>query len=193
MLVPWSPPSAAVGLPGERLGFAVCAGGYRNFFGHHERGVEAHAELADDVHVFALLLGVLGFELEAAGVRDGAQVGFQLFARHADARVGNGDGARILVEGDVDGKIVLRNGDGGIGEALEIELVYCVGRVGNQLAQEDFLVGVDGVDHQVEELFALGLELLHSDPSFFGPGGCACAPCMAKRFRWRATRGSAWR
>ena len=158
----------AVGLPGEGFGLAVCAGGYGNFFGDHERGVEAHAELADDVYIFALLLGVFGLELEAAGMSDGAQVGFQLFAGHADARVGNRDGASVLVERHVDGKIVLGNGDGGVGEALEVELVNRVGCVGDKLAQEDFLVGVNGVDHQIKELFAFRFELLHSNPSFNG-------------------------
>ena len=158
----------AVGFPGERLGLAVCAGGYGNFLGNHERRIEAHAELADDVHIFALLFGVFSLELKAAGMGDGTQVGFELVARHADAGIGNGDGACVLVEGNIDGKVVLRNGDRGISKALEVELVHRVGCVGNKLAQEDFLVRVDGVDHQIEELFALSLELLHSDPSFFG-------------------------
>ena len=156
----------AIGLPGEGFGLAVCAGGYGNFFGNHERGVEAHAELADDVYVFALLFGVFGLELEAAGMSDGAQIGFQLFAGHANARVGNCDGASILVECHVDGKIILGNSDGGVGEALEVELVNRIGCVGDKLAQEDFLVGVNGVDHQIKELFAFCFELLHSDPSF---------------------------
>ena len=158
----------AVGFPGERLGLTVCAGGYGNFLGNHERRIEAHAELADDVHIFALLFGVFSLELKAARMGDGTQVGFELVARHADAGIGNGDGACVLVEGNIDGKVVLRNGDRGISEALEVELVHRVGCVGNKLAQEDFLVRVDGVDHQIEELFALSLELLHSDPSFFG-------------------------
>ena len=116
---------------------------------------------------------------------DGAQVGFQLFAGHADSCVGNRDGASVLVERHVNGEIVLGNGDGGVGEALEVELVNRVGRVGDKLAQEDFLVGVNGVDHQIKELFAFCFELLHSDPSFMAccsrlPVGTA-AGCWAGR------------
>ena len=64
--------------------------------GHHEGGVEAHAELADDVGGVlpaVLLLGQLLLELEGAAAGDGAQVLLQLLLRHADAVVGDGQGA----------------------------------------------------------------------------------------------------
>ena len=35
-----------------------------------------------------------------------------------------------------------------------------IGRVRDQLADEDFAVGVEGVDNDVEELFDLGLEFV---------------------------------
>ncbi len=46
----------------------------------------------------------------------------------------------------------------GIVERLEAQLVAGVGGVGNQFAQEDLLVAVQGVDHQVQQLLDLGLE-----------------------------------
>ena len=92
---------------------------------------------------------------------DGAQVAVQVLLRHADAVVGHGDGAGVLVEGDVDAELVLRQLDAGVGEAFEVQLVDGVRRVGDELAQEDLAVGVDGVDHQVEQLLALCLELAH--------------------------------
>ena len=49
--------------------------------GHHEGGVEAHAELADDVGGAVLLHALL--ELEGAAACDGAQVLLQLLLRHA--------------------------------------------------------------------------------------------------------------
>ena len=45
-----------------------------------------------------------------------------------------------------------------VGERLEAQLVGGVGGVGDQLAQEDLLVAVQGVDHQLEQLLHLGLE-----------------------------------
>ena len=45
-----------------------------------------------------------------------------------------------------------------VGQRLEAQLVARIRRVGDQLAQEDLLVGVQGVDHQIEELLDFGLE-----------------------------------
>ena len=104
----------------------------------------------------------------AVGMRDGAQVLVQLVLGHADAVVRNGDGARIFVEAT---RAIARCGPCRlhvlIGQAagstacpprpiaLEIEL-----------AQEDLAVGVDGVDHQVQQFLALGLELPHGGQPF---------------------------
>ena len=151
----------AVGFPGPGLVAAVGLRHHAHGLRHHERAVEAHAELADDVDVVALLLGVLLLEGHGIGMGDGAQVAIQVLLRHADAVVGHGDGAGVLVEGDVDAELVLRQLDAGVGEAFEVQLVDGVRRVGDELAQEDLAVGVDGVDHQVEQLFAFGLELTH--------------------------------
>ena len=167
----------AIGFPGPRLVAAVGLRHHAHGFGHHERAVEAHAELADDVDVVALLLGVLLLEGHGVGMGDGAQVAVKVLLRHADAVVGHGDGACVLIEGDVDAELFLRQLDAGVGEAFEVQLVDGVRRVGDELAQEDFAVGVDGVDHQVEQLLALCLELAHkcgaSFPFVLGAAGPA--------------------
>ena len=46
-----------------------------------------------------------------------------------------------------------------VGEGLVGQLVHRVAGVGDQLPQEDLLVGVDGVDHQIQQPLGLGLEL----------------------------------
>ena len=151
----------AVGLPGEGLVGAEGATHDTDLVRHHERGVEPDAELADNVHVIALVLGVLLLELLRAGVRDGAEVLVELLLGHADAVVRDGNRARVLVEGQADRERGLVDLDVGVGEALEAQLVDGVRRVRDELPQEDLLVGVDRVDHEVEQLLALGLELLH--------------------------------
>ena len=45
-----------------------------------------------------------------------------------------------------------------VGQRLEAQLVAGVGGVGDQLPQEDLLVAVEGVDHQIQQLADLGLE-----------------------------------
>ena len=151
----------AVALPCVDLVGAEGTADHAHLGGDHERGVEAHAKLADDVDVGALGLGVVGLEGLRAGVRDGTQVGVELFSRHADAVVAHADGARVLVKGDLHAQLRAVYLHVCIREALEDELVHSVGGVGDELAQENLAVGVDRVDHEVEELLALSLEFLH--------------------------------
>ena len=148
----------ALALPHPGLLLALSAGNDSDLLRHHERGIEAHTELADNIDVVAL---VLRLEIQRAGLGDGAQILFQLLFGHADAVIRHGEGAAVLVHRQVDLQIVLVDADGGVGQALEIPLVAGVGGVGDQLAQKDLPVGVNGIDHQVQQLFALGLELMH--------------------------------
>ena len=156
----------AVRDPAVALVRAVRAADDGDLARHHEGGVEAHAKAADDVHGVALGLGVGGLELLGAGVGDGAEVLLELLCRHADAVVGDRDGSGVLVKGHVDGEVCLVHLHGAVREALEVELVDGVRGVGDQLAEEDLAVGVDGVDHEVEELLALCLELAHATRPF---------------------------
>ena len=95
-------------------------------------------------------------------MRDGAEVLVELVFRHADAVVGDGDGAGILVERHMNGQLILGKLHVGVSQALEIELVDGVGRVRDKLAKEDLAIGVDRVDHEVEQFLALCFEFLHS-------------------------------
>src|SRR3989304_3192547 len=97
-------------------------------------------------------------KLPRAGFGDGADVRNHLVTRHADAVVGDRDGARLPVETDVELQLgvvfkqILR------GQRLEAQLVAGIRRVRNQLAQEDLLVAVQRVDHEIEQLLDLGLK-----------------------------------
>ena len=146
---------STAGLPLPGLVGAVSLGDDRHFVSHHEGRVEADTELTDDVDVLVL---VVLLEVEGAGVGDGAEVLLQLFPGHADAVIGDGQGAAVLVAGEQDAEIAFVHADRSVGQALIIQLVDGVRSVGDQLAQENFLVGVDGVDHHVHQLFALGLK-----------------------------------
>ena len=143
------------GFPLPGLVCTISFGDDGDFVSHHEGRVETDAELADDVDVLVL---VLFLEVERAGVGDGAEVGLQLFLGHADAVIGDGQGAAVLVTGEQDAEIAFVHADGGVGQALIIQLVDGVRSVGDQLTQEDLLVGVDGVDHHVHQLFAFRLK-----------------------------------
>ena len=140
------------GLPLPRLVRAVGPGDHRHPVGHHEGGIEAHAELADDVGLVPLvLLGQLLLELERAAAGDGAQVGLQLLLGHADAVVGDGEGTLLLVRDQRNFEVSPVQTHLIVGEGLVGQLVHRVAGVGDELPEENLLVGVDGVDHQVQQ------------------------------------------
>src|SRR5690242_18019793 len=78
---------------------------------------------------------------------------------HANTSVANGEGAVLLVRDDVDAKVLARVKDTGVREGLVTDLVERIGGVGDKLAKEDLLVGVDRVDDEREQLRDLSLEL----------------------------------
>ncbi len=142
--------------PGEGLLGAGLAGGDLHPVGHHEGGVEADAELADQAGP-VLRLGacqVLG-KGAGAGAGDGAQIVDHLLPRHADAVVRDQQGAGLLVRDDADLRFRRRR-QRGIGQRLEPAAINRVGGIGDQFPQEDLPLGIERVDHQIEQAADFG-------------------------------------
>ena len=137
----------------ERLAFDL------DVIGDHERGVKAHAELTDDVDILVLIL-LIGLEVERTGTRDCAEVVLELVLGHTDTVVGDLEDAVLFIDVDADLEIVVIQPDAVVRQRAEIELVDRVGRVGDQLAQKDLFMGIDGVDHHIQQFFGFCLELL---------------------------------
>src|SRR5690606_1481899 len=124
------------------------------------------AELADQARVGLLALAQRLEEAARAGAGDRADVGDDLVAVHADAGVADGQGAGVAVVGDLDAQVAVTGQQFGLAQRLEAQLVAGVGGIGDQLAQEDLLVRVERVGHQVQHLGHFGFEL-----AGFGRGG----------------------
>ena len=139
----------SAGLPLIGLLGAIGPADDGNAVADHKGGVEAHAELTDDIHI--LLRLVLLFKGKGTALGDGAQIVFQLFPGHAAAVVRQCQGALILIGNDVDGKLIPGYVRQLLGQRAAVQLVDRVAGVGDQLPQEDFLMGVNGVDHQDRE------------------------------------------
>ena len=92
-----------------------------------------------------------------AGIGDGAERADQIVVRHADAIVGDRQRLRVLVERDGDERRAV-GGERRIGERLVAQLFAGVGGVGDQLAQENVALRIDGMDHQIQKLRDIGLE-----------------------------------
>jgi hypothetical protein len=131
---------------------------HRQPVGDDEAGIEADTELADQVGILLLLALEPGHEFARAALGDRAQVGDGLVGAHADAVVADRDRLRLGVEEHADlevrGVLVQRR----LVQRLETQLVAGVGGIGDQLAQEDLLVGVQRMGDEVQDLLDLGLE-----------------------------------
>jgi len=78
--------------------------------------------------------------------------------RHPDAGVLDGEGPLLLVGDDADLQRDVAGEERRVGEGAETQLVESVGRVGDELAEEDLLVAIERVDDEVENLRDFGLE-----------------------------------
>ena len=150
-----------LGLPDPLLILGVVLGADLDEIGDEVDGVEADAELSDEVHVAALLH--LLEECGGTGLGDGAQVFLELRLGHAHAAIADGQHAVLLIDLDPDVEVGVVAGpeNGLVGEGEESDLIEGVASVGDELAKEDVLVGVQRVDDDVHQARDLGLELGH--------------------------------
>ena len=125
--------------------------------GDHKCGIESDSELSDGLTIGSFVEGFL--ELQGTAVCDVTEILLHLLGSHSDSVVGYGDSACILVDGDVDLQIVPVHAEGLVAERLVVQFVDSIGSVGNELPEENLLVGVDGVDHHIQDAFGFCLEL----------------------------------
>src|SRR5690606_27615058 len=123
-----------------------------------ERGVEADAELADQLRILALIAGQLLDEPLRAGMSNRAELLDDLVARHADAVVRDRNRLRALVDRDDDVEVRGLRGQLRARKRLEAQLVVRVRSVRDQLAEEDLAIAVQRMHHEVKQLLHLGLE-----------------------------------
>ena len=138
---------------------AVCAANDGNALCDHEGGIKADAELTDDLGLL-LVHRVFFFKAERAAVRDRAEVLHKLFPRHAAAVVGDRQCTVRFIRVDLDTEVACIHSCRAIGQRAVIELVDRIAGVADQLAQEDFFMGIDGIDHEVKKPLGFGLKLL---------------------------------
>ncbi|MCY1181760.1 hypothetical protein D9M73_222840 [compost metagenome] len=110
------------------------------------------------MRILLLVAGQVLQEVGGAGLGDGAEVGDHVLAAHADAVVFEGDGLGVLVEADADLQLGTAFQQLRLGQGFETQLVGGVRGVGNQFAEEDFLVRIEGMDHQMKQLLHFSLK-----------------------------------
>ena len=120
--------------------------------------VKTNTELPDQTGIVLLVSSHLLQELGRARFCDRAEMLDDLFARHADAVIGDAHRIGIPVQPDTDAEIGIFSEQVGVRERFEAQLVRSIGGIGGQLTEKDLLVAVQRMDHQVEKLANLGLE-----------------------------------
>ena len=139
--------------------FGICRPGQHfNFLGDDEGAVEANPELADQGGVLFLIAAQLAQELRRAGLGYGAEIVDHVLAAHADAVVGYGEGLGLLVKGHPNGEVVVLAHQFRLADRLEAQTVDRIRCVGDQFPQKHLPVGVQGVNHQLQQLLGFGLE-----------------------------------
>ena len=112
--------------------------------GHHEGGVEAHSELADELGVVACLARIEALhEGACARSRDRAQRLRHLVAAHADAVVLDAEPLVLRIRHDGDAQLRVVPEQVGAGDRLEAKPFAGVRGIRDLLAQEDVAVGID--------------------------------------------------
>src|SRR5205085_11457959 len=118
------------------------------------RRIETNTELPDQSGAvgLAVLARLQAFEERAgAGAGDGTEIVDQLLAVHANAGIGNSQRRVFLVRRDADLWRRIAN-QVGVRNRLVTQLVAGVGGIGDQLAQKDVGLRIDGVNHQAQQL-----------------------------------------
>ena len=135
----------------QRLALARLARDDLDPLGHHEGGIEADAELADQGHVLLRVARQRADEGRGARARDGAEIVDQLVVAHADAVIGNGEACGLASSGvSDDAEFGVAGDELGLGQRQIAQPVAGIRRVGDQLAQEDLLLAVERMGDDIQ-------------------------------------------
>lgn len=165
--------ATGAGLPDVLL-VIVVLGDDADLVGDEVGRVETDTELTDHRNISASGEGL--HELLGAGAGNGTKVVDEILGMlvcalaegahvktyslgHTDTGIPDGQGLVGLVGDDVDAEVLARVKLARVRKGLVSDLVESIGGVGDDLSEENLLVGVDGVDDEREKLRDLSLEL----------------------------------
>ena len=124
-----------------------------------EGRIKADPELTDQIGVVLLIAGQFAEELAGTRFGDRAKMGDHLITAHADPVIRHRQGPGLLVECDANLEIAVPFEQIGVIQRFEAQLVARIGRIGDQFAQEDLAIGVQRVNHQVQQLLDFCLKI----------------------------------
>ena len=114
--------------------------------------------MTNEIGVFRLIASKIIQKLACAGFRNSANIGNDFIARHANAVVTDGHRARLRIKRNANLQLGVGLKQRFVGQCLKAQLISSIRRIGNQFAQKNLLVAIQGVNHQLQQLFNLGLK-----------------------------------
>jgi hypothetical protein len=152
--------TAALPFPGVLL--ARPAGDESDLVGNHEPRIKTHTELPDQFRRHFRFLRLLQClrKFPRATFGNGADEPNEFLAAHANPIVAHAKGSRGLVGLNANFGILSEPGQSGVGQGFEPKLVEGVGSIRDKLPQEDVFVGINRMDHQIQQLARLGLKFV---------------------------------
>ena len=156
-------------LPANSLASTSLAGSNSNLLCYHESRIEAHAELPNhflvrQLRIILLCLLQLLQKCLGAGLGNSTDILYHLVPGHADTVIGNSQGMTILVRHQENLIILVALKNITVLQGLKMQLVNSIRRIGNQLTEENLVIGINAVNHQIQQLFSLCLKFM----------GCLC-------------------
>ena len=146
------------GFPSPLDVFIVGLGYNFDFLSYEISGVETDTELTNHRNISSsreCLHECLGFRLS-----DSSEIVDEFLLGHTNTRVPNGECVVGFIRDDSDSEIrldielgLLSIGDGGV-----TDLVEGIRSVGDDFSKEDFLIGVEGIDDESDQLLEIGFE-----------------------------------
>ena len=140
---------------------------------HHKSRIEADAELPDDGGGVIRLVRHCLDEGFRPRLGNRAQAGDNLIVIHADAGIADRQRLRRFIQLDAYLQIRLRIHHIVVRQHFKLQPIQRVRRVGNQLAQEDLLLGIQRMDENVQKLLRFRLKGMFArssaSPPYFSP------------------------
>ena len=145
----------AITAPAHRLSASTGREGHQlHLLSHHEAGIEAQAEVADDRVVFLL---VFLEEVFGAGKGHLVDVALHLIDIHADAVVGDGEGVGLAV--DADRNLGFRPFAAVASHRRHAPLADGIHAIAHQLPHKHLMAAVDGLFDDRKDVFGVDLNL----------------------------------
>jgi len=157
--------SSSVGFPSV-LDVIVMFGDNSDLLGNEISGVETHTELTDHANISTG--GNSLHESSSSGFGNSTKVVDEISFSHTNSTILNGQGVVSFIWDNLDLEIWLSLELLWLGDRVVSDLIKGIRGVRNELSQENFFVGVEGVDDQRHQLLDIGVKR----ENFFRHGKC---------------------